>query len=134
MPVRGQCPCRARRRWRARPPCPRSVPITTDGRTAYRRWLYRRRDSAVKRRSPLCRRGGDGLAPRRGMTLKHKDIEKLFRVPSNGRVRLKDWDPQWAGGDQFRELKKDELKARAETFLKANLEELAAAQEVLWAT
>ena len=68
------------------------------------------------------------------MTLKHKDIEKLFRVPSNGRVRLKDWDPQWAGGDQFRELKKDELKARAETFLKANLEELAAAQEVLWAT
>jgi PPK2 family polyphosphate:nucleotide phosphotransferase len=68
------------------------------------------------------------------MILKHKDIEKLFRVPSNGRVRLKDWDPQWAGGDKFRELKKDELKARAETFLKENLEELAAAQEVLWAT
>src|SRR5687768_18066426 len=68
------------------------------------------------------------------MALTHKDIERLFRVPTHGRVRLKDFDSAWAARDHFRELKKDQLKARAETFLKSNLADLAAAQEVLWAT
>ena len=69
------------------------------------------------------------------MALTHKDIEKLFRVPpSNGRIKLKAFDPAWAARDHFRDLKKDALRARAEAFLKTNLASLSAAQEVLWAT
>ena len=69
------------------------------------------------------------------MALTHKDIEKLFRVrPSNGRVRLKAFDPAWAARDHFRDLKKDALRARAEAFLQTNRASLSAAQEVLWAT
>jgi PPK2 family polyphosphate:nucleotide phosphotransferase len=69
------------------------------------------------------------------MALKHKDLEKLFRVPTNnGRVHLKKFDPAWAARDHFRELKMDALKARAEKYLKTNLSALSAAQEVLWAT
>ena len=68
------------------------------------------------------------------MALTHKDLEKLFRVPTHGRVRLKDFDPAWAARDHFRDLKMDALKARAESYLKNNLSALSAAQEVLWAT
>ena len=49
--------------------------------------------------------------------LTFKDAERLFRVRPNGRVRLKDHDPGWAGGSEFKELKNDELKARAKSFL-----------------
>ena len=40
-----------------------------------------------------------------------KNAERLFRVRPNGRLRLKDHDPGWAGGSEFEELKNDELKA-----------------------
>ena len=63
------------------------------------------------------------------MQLKHKDIEKLFKVTSGRRIRLKDLDPAWAP----RELQEDELKARARDYLKENLEALTTAQGVLWA-
>jgi PPK2 family polyphosphate:nucleotide phosphotransferase len=69
-----------------------------------------------------------------GMTLTHADIEKLFKVPTHGRVRLKNFDPGWAARDMFRDLKADALKARAEGFLKKNLSALSAAQQTLWAT
>jgi PPK2 family polyphosphate:nucleotide phosphotransferase len=65
--------------------------------------------------------------------LKHKDIERLFQVPSQGGIRLKDYDPAWAAREEFRQLEKDQLKARAEAYLKRNLAALTAAQEVLWA-
>jgi PPK2 family polyphosphate:nucleotide phosphotransferase len=68
------------------------------------------------------------------MALTYDRIEQLFRVPSHGRVRLKNYDSGWAAKDHFRELKKDELKARAEAYLKTNLAALAGAQEQLWAT
>jgi PPK2 family polyphosphate:nucleotide phosphotransferase len=68
------------------------------------------------------------------MALTHKDIEKLFRVPTHGRVRLKDFDPKWAARDQFRDLKVDALKARAAAYLKTNLTALSNAQNLLWAT
>ena len=68
------------------------------------------------------------------MALTHKDIERLFQVPTQGRIRLKDFDPAWAARDQFRDLKMNALKARAEAFLKTNLAALSAAQQVLWAT
>ena len=78
---------------------------------------------------------GGYLAVPRDMALTHKDLEKLFRVPpGNGRIRLKDYDPEWAARDHFRDLKKDALKARAEAYLTTNLAALSAAQEVLWAT
>jgi len=67
-------------------------------------------------------------------TLSPKEVDKLFRVPTNGRFRLKDHDTGWAGGDYFQDLSKDELKERAQSYLTENLEELAAAQGVLYAT
>ena len=49
--------------------------------------------------------------------LTFKDAERLFRVRPDGRMRLKDHDPSWAGGSEFKELRTDELKARAKEFL-----------------
>jgi polyphosphate kinase 2 (PPK2 family) len=63
-----------------------------------------------------------------------KDVEKLFRVPTNGRFRLKDHDTGWAGADYFQDLSKDDLKERAQAYLTENLSDLAAAQQVLYAT
>ena len=62
-----------------------------------------------------------------------KDVEKLFRVPTNGRFRLKDHDTGWAGADYFQDLSKDDLKERAQAYLTENLSDLAAAQQVLYA-
>jgi PPK2 family polyphosphate:nucleotide phosphotransferase len=47
---------------------------------------------------------------------------------------LKRHDPGWAGGDEFEELRKPELKVRAVEYLEENCEELAAAQELLYAS
>jgi len=66
--------------------------------------------------------------------LTRKDIDKLFRVPTSGRFKLKDHDTGWAGGEYFRDLSKDELKERAQAYLTENLTDLAAAQNVLYAT
>jgi PPK2 family polyphosphate:nucleotide phosphotransferase len=67
------------------------------------------------------------------MALTHKEIARLFQVRPGDRIRLKDFDPSWVGRDHFRLLSRDELKVRAETYLKTNLSELTAAQELLWA-
>jgi PPK2 family polyphosphate:nucleotide phosphotransferase len=68
------------------------------------------------------------------MALTHKDLEKRFKVPTRGKFRLKHYDSGWAARDQFRQLKMDQLKARAEAYLRTNLAALRSAQEVLWAT
>ena len=39
--------------------------------------------------------------------LKHKDIERLFQVRPGRGFKLKQHDPGWAGGDEFKELRKD---------------------------
>ena len=67
------------------------------------------------------------------MALTHKDIDRLFQVKPGRKFRLKRHDPSWAGGDEFKELRKPELKGRAVEFLKKNCEDLAAAQELLYA-
>ena len=67
------------------------------------------------------------------MQLTYKEIERLFRAPAKGRMRLKNIDPGWAAKEQFRDLKKDQLKARAVSYLEENLGALRKAQEVLWA-
>ena len=68
------------------------------------------------------------------MALTFKDLRRLFQVRVNGRVRLKDFDPAWSARNEFAELTKDELKARARTFLDTNLSALADAQSRLWAS
>ncbi len=68
------------------------------------------------------------------MSLKFKKLQRLFQVQAGRRVQLKDRDPRWHGQDEFDELRKPELKARAVEFLQSNVAELAEAQELLYAT
>lgn len=68
------------------------------------------------------------------MPVSPKEIKELFRVKPGKRLRLKDHDPAWIGGKEFAELGRDGVKARAEEFLKRNLEALRDAQELLWAS
>jgi PPK2 family polyphosphate:nucleotide phosphotransferase len=63
-----------------------------------------------------------------------KELERRFKVPPGRKVRLKSYDPGWAGGGEFKELRKPEIKERAVAFLEENRAALAAAQERLWAT
>jgi PPK2 family polyphosphate:nucleotide phosphotransferase len=63
-----------------------------------------------------------------------KDLKRRFRVSPGQRVRLKDFDPGWAGAGEFEELRQSELKARAHAFLEDNRAALAEAQERLWST
>jgi PPK2 family polyphosphate:nucleotide phosphotransferase len=68
------------------------------------------------------------------MALARKDICRLFRVPHSGRVRLDDYDSDWAGEKEFKDLTKEELKERASDFLQRNVADLADAQERLYAS
>lgn len=49
------------------------------------------------------------------------------------KFRLKDCDPAWDGGKALRELSGDELKERAQEYVRATLEELSKEQDRLWA-
>jgi PPK2 family polyphosphate:nucleotide phosphotransferase len=62
-----------------------------------------------------------------------KDIIELFRVPPGKKIRLRDYDTGWAQTKEMKELGKDDIKERARIILEKNLEELAEAQERLWA-
>jgi PPK2 family polyphosphate:nucleotide phosphotransferase len=68
------------------------------------------------------------------MTLTPKDVTRLFQVKPGRKLRLKRHDPAWSGSDEFKGLRKDEIKGRAVDFLKKNVEGLAAAQELLYAS
>jgi len=68
------------------------------------------------------------------VTLKFKEVRRLFQVPTRGKVRLRDYDPDWAADKHFEELTKDELKARAVKFLTEKVAALANAQERLYAS
>ena len=68
------------------------------------------------------------------MALKFKEVRRLFQVPTHGRVRLRDYDPGWAAEKHFKDLTRDELKARAGKFLQENVEDLCDAQERLYAS
>ena len=57
----------------------------------------------------------------------------LFRVEPGATVRLKDYNPGWAGTKEMRHLGKDEIKEIAKRILDANIQELAEAQELLYA-
>ena len=62
-----------------------------------------------------------------------QDIIDLFRVPTGGKVRLKDYNPGWKQTEEFEELGKEALKERAQDILAQNLAGLAEAQELLYA-
>jgi PPK2 family polyphosphate:nucleotide phosphotransferase len=68
------------------------------------------------------------------MPMKFKDIEHLFRVRPGRRVQLEDYKPAWTGDDHLRELAKDDPKKSAQEYLQTNLDELAGAQQRLYAT
>jgi PPK2 family polyphosphate:nucleotide phosphotransferase len=68
------------------------------------------------------------------VALTYKDVARLFQVEPGRKFSLKRHDPGWAGGSEFEELRRDELKERAIQFLQENTEDLAAAQELLYAS
>jgi PPK2 family polyphosphate:nucleotide phosphotransferase len=68
------------------------------------------------------------------VALTYKDVTRLFQVEPGRKLRLKRHDPAWAGGEEFKELRREELKERAVTFLEKNIDDLAVAQELLYAS
>ena len=66
--------------------------------------------------------------------MKLKDIRDALLVPPGKKVKLKDYDPGWAITKELKELGKDAVKERAQSFLAGNLDDLAAAQELLYAS
>jgi len=62
-----------------------------------------------------------------------KDIIDLFRVPTNGKFRLKDCNPGWKQSGEFEDFGKDALKERAQQVLAQNLADLCEAQNLLYA-
>jgi PPK2 family polyphosphate:nucleotide phosphotransferase len=62
-----------------------------------------------------------------------KDIIERFRVTPGKRVKLKDHDTGWAQTKELKELGKEVIKERAQIILDKNLEDLAEAQELLYA-
>jgi len=65
---------------------------------------------------------------------RRKKIAAGFRVEPGTRVRLREYDPSWMGTKEMRELGKKKLKDRARKILEENIEDLAEAQRVLWAS
>jgi PPK2 family polyphosphate:nucleotide phosphotransferase len=62
-----------------------------------------------------------------------EDILDLFRLKPGKKVRLKDHDTGWAQTKEMKGLGKEVVKERAREALDKNLEDLAAAQELLYA-
>ncbi len=62
-----------------------------------------------------------------------RNQHRAFYVKPGSKVRLKDHDPAWCGGDQYKKLGTEVRKAKAEELLRENQGLLAAAQEKLWA-
>jgi PPK2 family polyphosphate:nucleotide phosphotransferase len=67
------------------------------------------------------------------MPLKPKKVYKLFQIGPGEKVRMKDHDPAWMGTPELRAVGKDRIKQRAKAFLERNVDELAEAQELLYA-
>ena len=59
---------------------------------------------------------------------------ELFRVEPHTKVNLREWDPAWAGIKEMHDLGTGQPKGQAEELIRKNLERLADAQELLWAS
>lgn len=66
--------------------------------------------------------------------MKLKDIRDALLVTPGKKVKLKDYDPGWAITKELKELGKDAIKERAQSFLASNLDDLANAQDLLYAS
>jgi PPK2 family polyphosphate:nucleotide phosphotransferase len=64
--------------------------------------------------------------------LSKKTLDRL-RVPRGEPIRLKDYDPHWAAIPELADLDEEDVEQRARAALKENLDQLAEAQELLWA-
>jgi PPK2 family polyphosphate:nucleotide phosphotransferase len=62
-----------------------------------------------------------------------QELLDLFRVSPGKKVRLKDYDPGWAQTLELKELGKGAIKERAKLILAKDLEDLNAAQDLLYA-
>jgi PPK2 family polyphosphate:nucleotide phosphotransferase len=62
-----------------------------------------------------------------------RDLIEMLRVPPGKKIRLKDYDSGWAQTKELKQLGKDAVKARAQEILQQNLEQLAEAQQLLYA-
>jgi len=62
-----------------------------------------------------------------------RQLEKLFRVETGPRFRLGKHKTDWSKSKPFKDLHGDELKMQAQAVVQANLENLAKAQELLYA-
>jgi PPK2 family polyphosphate:nucleotide phosphotransferase len=69
----------------------------------------------------------------KGAFMIRRDILDLFRLQAGKKVRLEDHDTGWAQTKELKELGKDVVKDRAREILDKNLEDLARAQELLYA-
>ncbi len=58
----------------------------------------------------------------------------LFRVEPGAKFSLKDHDPAWEDIREIKGMRKEDARDKAQLFLKRNLQELAEAQELLWAS
>ena len=62
-----------------------------------------------------------------------KDIIDLFRVRPGKKFRLMDHDPGWKQAPEFADFDKKDLKKRAKQIIEQNLDDLAEAQNLLYA-
>ncbi|HVJ66484.1 MAG TPA: polyphosphate kinase 2 family protein [Caulifigura sp.] len=62
-----------------------------------------------------------------------KDILHALRVKPGSKLKLQERDTGWAQTEELKELGKEDIKERASQLLQASLEELAAAQDLLYA-
>lgn len=65
--------------------------------------------------------------------MKKKELDRLFRVEPGSKVRLKDYDPAWAGEGALARLQGDALKEKAKALVEEDLKALSEAQERLYA-
>lgn len=66
--------------------------------------------------------------------MEDQDVTNLFRVKAGVPVRLRDYDPAWAGIKGMSKLRTEEAKLAASEMLQRNLKRLADAQELLAAS
>ncbi|MFO1431880.1 MAG: polyphosphate kinase 2 family protein [Candidatus Competibacteraceae bacterium] len=63
----------------------------------------------------------------------NEKVIDLFRVPPGKKIRLKDYETDWAQTKELEELGKDIVKERAQQLLQQNLKELTEMQGLLYA-